>query len=117
MFSNESAGYAVASFELIATIRTPRSAYSRWSASIRPSQASTYGQWLQDWTRTSTGAAAYSSSEWLRPSTPGRSKVGAVSMTLTKGPPRVADDLGSARGGRPANGTHGRAGQPGARPR
>ena len=30
------------------------------------------------------GRRAYSSSEWLRPSTPGRSKVGAVSMTLTE---------------------------------
>src|SRR5918996_377841 len=103
-------------------MRTPRSPYSRWSALIRPSHARTYGQWLHDWTRTRTGASAYSSSEWLRPSTPGSSKVGAVSMTLTKGPPRVAGGSGPEKDGRPEDGTHGRPAQaaprhrPGRRP-
>src|SRR5919106_2179198 len=89
-------------------MRTPRSPYSRWSALIRPSHARTYGQWLHDWTRTRTGASAYSSSEWSRPSTPGSSKVGAVSMTLTEGPPRVAGGSGPEKDGRREDGTHGR---------
>jgi hypothetical protein len=37
--SNESSGYAFASFELIATSSKPRSPNSRWSAIIRPSHA------------------------------------------------------------------------------
>ena len=80
-------------------------------ASIRPSHARTYGQWLHDWTRTRTCASAYSSSEWLRPSTPGRSKVGAVSMTLTRRPPRVAGDWGRATVVRPGDGTRGNSGR------
>src|SRR5919106_1316235 len=90
-------------------MRTPRSPYSRWSALIRPSHARTYGQWLHDWTRTSTEASAYSSSEWLRPSTPGRSKVGAVSITLIEEPPRVAHDSGRVKRVRRRNGRRGRS--------